>query len=183
MEVVAGIASVAGIIGLGIQIARILQKEIDTVGGADGRIQQIVIELHATATNLSNLQSFLDKDSQNSIAPILTGEARREIAWYTQRCDSVFRKLAVLLAKSGKAVLASVDAFQRDMQNRPKAQTQKLPDVTLKIELSSLEHLMWPWRWPKIEQSMAHLDRIKLALLLVLNVANLGSKILRSVQG
>ena len=183
MEVVAGIASVAGIIGLGIQIAQTLQKEIDTVAGADGRIQHIVIELHATATNLSNLQSFLDKDSQNPNTPIFTDEARREIMWYTQRCDSIFRKIAVLLAKSGKAALARVDAFQRDVQNRPKTQTQILPDVTLKIELSSLEHLMWPWRWPKIEQSIADLDRVKLALLLVLNVANLGSKILRSVRG
>ena len=89
----------------------------------------------------------------------------------------------MLLAKSGKAVLARVDAFQRDMQNRQKTQTQKLPDASLKIELSSLEHLMWPWRWPKIEQSIADLERVKLSLLLVLNVANLGSKILRSVQG
>ena len=79
MEVVAGIASVAGIIGLGIQIAQTLQKEIDTVAGADRRILQIVVELHATATNLSNLQSFLDKDSENTSTPIFTDEARREI--------------------------------------------------------------------------------------------------------
>ena len=111
MEAVAGIASVAGIIGLGIQIAQTLQREIDTVAKADERILQIVVELHATATNLSNLQSFLDKDSENQSTPMLTDEARREISWYTMRCDFIFRNFAVLLAKSARRYWPELTLF------------------------------------------------------------------------
>ena len=145
MEVIGGIAGVAGIIGLGIQIAQILQKEISAVAEADGRILQMVVELHATASGLSRLEEFLDEDSQAPNTSIFNAQGRSEIQSITQRCDSIFRSIVILLAKSEKAALAKVDQYQRDVGVRRNASTQ-LPDPSLQIEMTAIEHLMWPWR-------------------------------------
>ncbi|KAL9132602.1 MAG: hypothetical protein Q9175_006227, partial [Cornicularia normoerica] len=151
-----------------IQIAQILQKEIDAVQTATERVEQIVIEIRATATGLTNLQDFLLQDHEASLDDrIFNDEGRIEVAHIVRRCNTVFRNITVLVAKA-------IDQFQRQVKEEHKK--KKRPEesgIKFDIELSNLEHLMWPWRLPKIEQYIADLDRLKLSLVLILSVANL----------
>ena len=175
MDPISAIASIVGIVGFGIQIAQILQKEIDAVQTATERVEQIVIEIRATATGLTNLQDFLLQDHEASLDDrIFNDEGRIEVAHIVRRCNTVFRNITVLVAKAGNAILSSVEQFQRQVEeehNKKKGPEESA--IKLDIELSNLEHLMWPWRLPKIEQYIADLDRLKLSLVLILSVANL----------
>ena len=173
MDPLSAIASIVGIVGFGIQIAQILQQEIDAVQTAPERVEQIVIEIRATATGLTNLQEFLLQDTEASDDDrIFNDDGRLEIAHIVRRCNSVFRNVTVLVAKAGDGVLSAVDFFQRQVEEKHKDK-KSTEDVKLEIELSNLEHIMWPWRLPKIQQYIADLDRLKLSLVLILSVANL----------
>lgn len=173
MEVLAVTASIAGIVGLGIQIAQILQKQIGDVQDADDRLLQIVYEIGATTTSLQNLHELLRKDEDNPNEQLLSQQCRNDVMNILHRCNVVFRNLTVLLAKAGKSVLAVVDDFQL---KTGKLKSLKDKGPILEIELSSIEHLMWPWRLPKLEQYIADLDKLKLSLLLILSVAALAQK-------
>lgn len=175
MDPLSTIASIVGIVGFGIQIARILQQEIDTIQTATERVEQIVIEIRATSTGLTNLQDFLIQDIEASLDErIFNDEGRNEVAHIVRRCNTVFRNITVLVAKAGNGILSSVDQYQRQVEEEHKKKNG-IDDNSFKleIELSKLEHLMWPWKLPKIEQYIADLDRLKLSLVLILSVANL----------
>ena len=176
MDPLSAIASIVGIVGFGVQIAQILQAEIDAIQTATERVEQIVIEIRATSTGLTNLQDFLIQDSEASaVDRIFNDEGCNEVAHIVRRCNTVFRNITVLVAKAGNGVLSSVDYFQRQLEEEHKKKKKGIEDnnVKLEVELSNLEHLMWPWRLPKIEQYIADLDRLKLSLVLILSVANL----------
>ena len=175
IDPLSAIASIVGIVGFGIQIAQILQKETDAIQTATERVEQIVIEIRATATGLTNLQDFLLEDQEASVDDrIFNDEGRVEVAHIVRRCNTVFRNITVLVAKAGNGILSSVDQYQRQVkEEQENTKGLKESNVKLEIELSNLEHLMWPWRLPKIEQYIADLDRLKLSLVLILSVANL----------
>lgn len=176
MDPLSAIASIVGIVGFGIQIAQVLQAEVDTIQTAPERVEQIVIEIRATSTGLTNLQDFLIQDIEASAADrIFNDEGCNEVAHIVRRCNTVFRNITVLVAKAGNGVLSSVDHFQRQVEEEHKKKKRgiEFSNVRLEIELSNLEHLMWPWKMPKIEQYIADLDRLKLSLVLILSVANL----------
>ncbi|MCJ1385968.1 hypothetical protein MMC17_009093 [Xylographa soralifera] len=174
MEALGAAASVVGIVSLGIQIGQILQKQIDDVRNADLRLLQMVYEIGATAASLQNLRALLLKDEENPSERIFSHQCYQDIISILSRCNVVFRNITVLVAKSGTAVLALVDDFQRKMDNSS-TQDKDLQPI-LNIELSSIEHLMWPWRLPKIAQYVADLDRLKQTLLLILAVNSLAKK-------
>ena len=171
MEALGAVGSVVGIISLGIQLAQILQVQIDATRSADDRITQIVIEIRATASGLQSLQALLLRDAQARNDKIFDESGHRDIKTIVDRCNIVFRNVVTLVAKAGKAVLAIVDDFQRKIQRRNPL--KKESTIKLEIELSNIEHLMWPWRQAKIEQYVADLDRLKSSLLFILAVANL----------
>ena len=175
MDPLSAIASIVGVVGFGIQIAQILQKEIDAIQTATERVEQIVIEIRATATGLTNLQELLLQDQKASVDDcIFNDEGRVEVAHIVRRCNTVFRNITVLVAKAGHGILSSVDQFQRQVkEEHENKKGLEESNVKLEVELSNLEHLMWPWRLPKIEQYIADLDRLKLSLVLILSVANL----------
>ena len=171
MEALGAVGSVVGVVSLGIQLAQILQQQIDSIRGADERVKEIVAELHATAASLGALQALQLRDEQSPANKIFNETGSHAISYVVQRCNFVFRNIVVLVSKAGKEALAVVDDFQRKInRRRPGAK----PDaVKLEIELSNLEHLLWPWRLPKIEQYLADLERLKSSLLLLLAVADL----------
>ena len=174
MDPLSAVASIVGIVGFGIQIAQILQQEIDAIQTATERVEQIVFEIRATATGLTNLHEFLLEDAEAAANHVFNEEGRMEVSHIVRRCNTVFRNITVLVAKAGNGVLSTVDHFQRRLEEEHKKNKNVLDsDVKLEIELSNLEHLIWPWRLPKIEQYIADLDRLKLSLVLILSVANL----------
>ena len=170
------VAGVVGIIGFGVQIAQILQKEIDEITTATERVEQIVIEIRATATGLTNLKEFLLEDANTRDNQIFNDDGRLEVTHIVRHCNTVFRNVTVLVAKAGSGVLSQVDLYQRKVEEEHKKRNPSEDadtNIKLDIELSNLEHLTWPWRLPKIQQYLADMDRLKLSLVLILSVANL----------
>ena len=175
MEVLGAVGSVVGIISLGIQIAQILQAQINAVRDADARLLQIVWEVQATASALSNLQDLLLEDRDDPDHRIFSDGGHHDIDCIIRRCDYVFRTITTLIAKTGKGALAKVDEFQRQIKYEA-AQRNSITATKLTIDLTNLEHLLWPWKLPKIEQSIADLDRLKASLTLMLAVAMLAKE-------
>ena len=177
MEALGAVGSVVGIISLGIQLAQILQQQIDSVRDADHRVREIVAELDATASSLSAVQDLQLRDRENSGDRIFNETGSQAISKIIQQCDVVYRNIVVLVSKAGKEALIAVDNFQRKIR---KKKSGEFSVVKLEIELSNLEHLLWPWRLPKIEQYLADLERLKSTLLLLLAVADLAKKTKKS---
>ena len=170
------VAGIVGIVGFAGQLARILQKEIDDISTARERVQQIIIEIRATSTGFTNLKKLLLEDAEDANNEIFSSDARREIDHHLRQCNAIFRNITVLVAKAGSAVLSQVDLYQRRMEEDQGLVRHKQYDhidIKLDIQLSSLDHLMWPWRLPKLQQYLADMDRLKLSLVLIVSVASL----------
>lgn len=100
-----------GVVGFGIQVAQILQKEVDDLTTAKERVQQIVIEIRATTTGLNNLKDFLLEDANDRENTAFSEDGRLEISYIVRHCNNVFRNLTVLVAKAGNGVLSQADLF------------------------------------------------------------------------
>ena len=155
------VASVVGVIALGIQTAQILQKEIDAVLGADQRIQQMVIEIQATAHFLNDLKQYVAPGSR------VSRRTKREYEIIIRQCNIVFRRVIILIAKAGGKVLSGVDEYQQRTSEGEDPKT-----LELQVQLCRLESLNWPWKMKKIEQCIADLDRLKRGLNDRLTIAN-----------
>ncbi|KAL8917548.1 MAG: hypothetical protein Q9172_005804 [Xanthocarpia lactea] len=145
------VAGIVGIVGFAGQLARILQKEIDDI---------------STST----------EDAEDANNEIFSSEARHEIDHHLRHCNTIFRNITILVAKAGSGVLSQVDHYQRRMEEAQRALRHKQYDhidIKLDIQLSNLEHLMWPWRLPTPQQYLADMDRLKLSLVLIVSVASL----------
>jgi len=105
MEGLAAAASVAGIVSLAVQIAQIMQKQIDEVRDADERLLQIVHEIQATAAGLSNLQDLLLDEEERPSGRVLNDRCHSHIKSVLCRCNVTFRNITVLLSKPGSQYL------------------------------------------------------------------------------
>ncbi|MCJ1467519.1 hypothetical protein MMC07_006144 [Pseudocyphellaria aurata] len=162
--------SVVGIVSLGMELARILQGQIDQIATAKDRLSQFVFEVKATALALTNLQDVL-LSTRNAEDRLFSDRGYDDIKMVVDRCTIVYRNIAVLISKAGAACLANVDDFV-DKIKKPDAK----PVLTLNFELSKANHLLWPLKYAKVEQCVADLERLKLHLILMLNVAALAKK-------
>lgn len=177
MDPLSATASIVGIAGFGIKLAQILQQQVDAISTAAERVEQIAIEIRATASGLKELQRLLREDAGSSANRVFNDGGRMEINAIVWRCNTVFRNLTILLAKAGDGALSAVDRYQRQVEEEHKrSQRTENFEAKLEIELSNLDHLMWPWRLPKIQQHIADLDRLKISLVLILSVATLAKK-------
>lgn len=158
--------SVVGIVSLGFELARVLQGQIDQISTAKDRLEQFVFEIKATALALTDLQDLL-LSTRNPEDRLFNDNGYDAINLVVDRCTIVYRNVAVLISKAGAACLANVDDFVDKKRNR---------DAKLEFELSKADHLLWPLRLAKVEQYVADLERLKLHLILMLNVAALAKK-------
>ncbi|MCJ1250861.1 hypothetical protein MMC30_008089 [Trapelia coarctata] len=172
MDPISVAGTAIGAISLGVQIAQILQTQIDQLLNADERLVQIVFEIRATAAGLANLQEVLDYEKKYSGHKSLRDGGQSDIKSIISRCNHIFRKVVVLIAKPGrKAALAQVDEFQRKIEQQAKGRRNEEP--TLEIELSRIEHLVMWWRIPKLEKYRADLNSLTLTLLFLLTTDTL----------
>ena len=173
MDPLSVIAGVAGIVSLGIQLSEILQKHIKSVKAAPERIQQIVIEIQATAHGIQDLSEFLEKDRLRK-SRVISPTGERDFLTVIQRCDTIFRKVTTLVTKAGRSTIEAVDDFQRRVNKAALAKNATKKSPTLRIELTNLERLVWRWKVPEIDQCIFDLDKLKLSLQFRLTVAILG---------
>ena len=73
------VANFAGIIGIAIQLAEILEKAIDDIRTADERVQRIAIELRVLASTLTHLLTLLKENLNLSHHHHFTDELSRNI--------------------------------------------------------------------------------------------------------
>ena len=140
-------------------------------------LRQLVIELKGTAKGIKDLDDFLTKD-QSTEQPVINKSGRADYHQVTLQCNTVFRKVAVLISKAGRsAALVAVDEFQSGVNNSVSQDGSCSEPKEFDFELSKLEHLLWPWRLPKIEQCVQDLERLRHSLGFRLVVATLGAVI------
>lgn len=163
------VGSVVGIVSLGIELARILQGQIDQISTAKDRLEQFVFEIKATALALTDLQDLL-LSTRSPKDRLFNDNGYDKINLVVDRCTIVYRNVAVLISKAGAASLANVDDFVDNVDKK------RNRDVKLEFELSKADHLLWPFRLAKVEQYVADLERLKVHLILMLNVAALAKK-------
>ena len=181
MEGLAAAASVVGIVSLGIQLAQILQTQLDDIVDADERLVQLVTEIKGTAYSISQLRDFLQEEEDKSPNDrILIDQGRAEFISIIKRCDIVYRNCVTLIANAGTPALAAVDDFQRNLKRKDELKADY--EVILDIEVSNLQHLMYPLRKSKIERCSADLDRLRLLLILMLSTASLAKSRARSIR-
>ena len=170
--------SVVGIVSLGIQLGQIIQVQIDQVTGADERLVNFYLEIRDTSNALRDLGDLLVEDKHNQRGRVFKERGHRDIKTVVERCYVVFRNVAALISKAGAACLAAVDDFVEKTEKR-KTLTEGAEKVKLDIqplELNKLDRVLWLFRHSKIEQYVADLDRLKVTLILMLNVASLAKR-------
>ena len=72
-------AGVVGIVSFGIQLSQLIQKHLDNITAANGRLLQFFYELRATATGLSDLHTLLLDEKKSRQDRIFSELGMREI--------------------------------------------------------------------------------------------------------
>ena len=169
------VANFAGIIGIAIQLAEILEKAIDDTRTADERVQRIAIELRVLATTLTYLLTLLNEDSKSSHRHHFTDEQSRDISLIVQQCGKILQKIALSFSKMGRvAVLDITDEQKRRIHS---VHTAVVPFSNLTFKFSVKGRLMWLFKLRGILQSVAELNQLKTSLQLMIAVAETASQI------
>ena len=172
MEALAAIgvvANFAGIIGIAIQLAEILETAIDVTRTADERVQRIAIELRVVASTLTKLRTLLNEDRKASNDRLFTDEESRNINLTVQQCGKILDEIALSFSKMGRvAVLDVKDEQKWRIQN---VHTAAVPYSNLTVDFSIKGRVMWLFKLPGILQSLADLNQSKTNLLLIIAVA------------
>ena len=150
MEAVGAAASVVGIVAFGVQLCQILQIQLDDVRDADESLTQLVEEIKGTTYSITELRKLLQKDEEPSPNRIFSDEGYAELTRIIERCEIVFRNIVALVAKAGREALVAVDDFQRTLNRKDTGKAEK--QVTLDIEVSKSEHLLYPFRKARIQK-------------------------------
>ncbi len=104
-------ASIAGIIGFGLQLATTLQTYVESVAEAEERLRDIAFEVSSTASALSQLQQVLEAEKVtvgdvHQGPKVLKDEGFKQIEVIVVQCDKVYRCIVVFILKAGGLVEA-----------------------------------------------------------------------------
>jgi hypothetical protein len=180
MEALGAVGSIVGVVSLGVQISQILQKQIDEVKNADEKIAKFAIELRGASSSVEQLARILVDDGRAPRSDkLLNSNGRDALALSIQACNKVFRAITVLIAKSGEQVLAAVETFQEKVKKQHANAPESIVriDIPLQVELSSIEHLKWPWRMRTMEGLSLDLEKLKSDLILQISVVTLARSV------
>ena len=139
-------------------------------------------EIKATANGIKELNAFLDDDRRRQ-TPVLNPNGEQDFRNVIQQCDAIFRKVTSLIAKAGRSALDTIAEFQREIERSASDQTQVSEPHVLRIELTSIEYLVWPRKRSKLEQCILDLCRLQQSLQFRLTVAILGEVSKRPRKG
>ena len=95
------VVNFAGIIGIAIQLAEILEEAIDDTRTADERVQRIAIELRVLASTVSYLLTLLNEDLKFSHNHHFTNKQSRNTNFIVQQCGKVLHEIALSFSKMG----------------------------------------------------------------------------------
>lgn len=138
------------IISPAVQVAEILDKEIDKVRTAREMIQHIAVELRATAYGLTTLQIVLNEVMKASNDRLFSDEHHRNTNPVLWQNDKIFGQIFVSSRKIGR--VDPIDQHQCRLQS---GGTAVIPYSTLTFSFSIPGRLMWQFKSREILQSIA----------------------------
>jgi hypothetical protein len=154
------IASVIGIAGAGIKLSITLYTFSETVATAADSIKAIAKDVSLTSAVLEELGSNLKQDEQ---ARLYSGTALKTAQAVVVDCEAVFKQIDSALSKSIERIGGVTGSGRRKGKGG-------------KVVLSAMEKLKWPFLQPKMEELRANLERLKITLVLMLNVLTYAKK-------
>ena len=162
MEAVGAAASILAIAGAGLQISLKLIAFADQVGTAAKRIQDVGTDVSVTAGTLQELGELMEKSTPTRKSRgMFHPDQVEKIEASSGRCKEIFDDL--------KAVLSKASQQLRDVY-KSNAKSQQ---GSVKIKLSRLERLKWPFLDPSIQGLQRGLRDAKSTLMLLLQIVNL----------
>lgn len=169
-------ASVVGIVSFGLGLAKSLQAFIDSVIEAEESITLVVAEVNATASVLKRLQDFIDQDKAASTeqhhVTVFNDAGIKEIGSCALQCQKIYVQIIILIEKA--SMQNGEDGRTGQGPQVPAADDPDGPAVLLAVfgkNVTKLGRKMrWPWLEPRIKRCQDHLGRLKLSLLLSLQV-------------
>lgn len=181
-------ASVIGVVSFGLGLAKSLQAFIDSVIEADETITLIVAEVNATASTLKRLQDFIDQDKaaseQEHRATVFNSTGIREIGVCALQCQKIYVQIIILIER------ASMQAGEDESKDTGTqiSVADELGKPTVRLEAFSKNvtklgrKMRWPWLEPRIKRCQEHLGRLKVTLMLSLQVFLIAESRARYVQ-
>jgi hypothetical protein len=169
-------ASIVGIVSFGLGLAKTLQAFVDSVIEAEETIILIVAEVNATASTLKRLQDFIEQDKaasdQQHRTTIFNDTGLKEIGACALQCQKIYVQIIVLIEK---ASMPNGEEGSKDTNPpAPAADDPNGPAVRLAVFSKNVTKLgrkmKWPWLEPRIKRCQEHLGRLKVSLLLSLQV-------------
>ncbi|KAG8169258.1 hypothetical protein KVR01_000003 [Diaporthe batatas] len=169
-------ASIVGIVSFGLGLAKSLQTFVETVIEAEETIVLIVSEVHATASTLKRLQDFIEQDKsagkEQHRATVLNDTGLKEIGVCASQCQRIYVQIIVLIEKA--SIQNGEDGSkgkgpQTSAADDPNATALRL-DVFSKNVTKLGRKMRWPWLEPRIKRCQEHLGRLKVSLMLSLQV-------------
>lgn len=181
-------ASVVGVVSFGLGLAKSLQAFIDSVIEAEETFTLIVADVNATASTLKRLQDLIDQDKAASEeehrATVFNCTGISEIGSCALQCQKIYVQIIILIEKA--SIQASKDKGKDTGTQSSVADELDNPAVRLEAFSMSVTKLggkmRWPWLEPRIKRCQEHLGRLKLSLMLSLQVFLIAERRARCVQ-
>ncbi|KAI9882407.1 MAG: hypothetical protein M1823_005846 [Watsoniomyces obsoletus] len=150
-------ASIVGIASAGARLSTSLYTFAETASWAGNSVKAIALEISLVSAVLEQLGDNLKQDV---VATICSSKGVEMTQTIVRECSEVYTEIDAALQKSISSA--------RKNPNPSKGQ---------KIVISLSERLKWPFLQPKMQLLSGNLERLKLTLLLMLNVLLYGKKI------
>lgn len=181
-------ASVVGIVSFGLGLAKSLQTFIETVIEAEETIVLIVAEVHATASTLQRLQDFIEQDKAASEeqhrTTVFNDTGLKEIGACASQCQKIYVQIIILIEKA--SMQNGEDGGKDKGTQASAADDPDAPAVRLAVFSKNVTKLgrkmRWPWLEPRIKRCQEHLGRLKVSLMLSLQVFLIAESRSRYVQ-
>jgi hypothetical protein len=163
-EALGAAASIAGIVGFGLQLATTIQTYVESVSEAEERLRDVAFEISSTASALSQLQEVLEAEKATGDVHqgprVFKDEGLKQMDVIVVQCDKVYRSIVVFILKAGAG------------RGKGKQPTNTL-DVRAFTAFSLIGNLKWPWLEPRIKRCQEKLRWLKMNLLFYLQVVSL----------
>lgn len=181
-------ASVVGIVSFGLGLAKSLQAFIESVIESEETMTLIVADVNATASTLKRLQDFIDQDKAASEeehrATVFNSTGIREIGACALQCQKIYVQIIILIER------ASMQASEDESENTGTQSlvAEELSKSAVRLEAFSKNvtklgrKMRWPWLEPRIKRCQEHLGRLKISLMLSLQVFLIARSRARYVQ-
>lgn len=171
-EALAAAASIAGIVGFGLQLATTLLTYVESVMEAEERLRDVAFDVNSTASALKQLQEIIDTDgvatNTDQTPRVFKDEGLKEIEVMAVECEKVYTSIVVFVSKAGTG------------GGKGKVSSTSV-DVRALKAFSLSRNLKWPWLEPRIKRCQDKLRWLKMNLLFNLQLASLARLQIRSV--